>query len=129
MKCRKDCYYYGRNTDSCDFYLVTGVRRGCDPDDCNRYKNGKRKAVLPENFVKEINKASKKKKSVSKYASMYDQMYALWLEGKSDGQIASEIGCSKKTAQLWRNRNCLPTQKQRKELELEKSNRENERGA
>ena len=33
-----DCYYYCPETETCDYYLITGKLRGCLPtDDCDRH--------------------------------------------------------------------------------------------
>lgn len=42
-KC-KTCIYRAalREKNGCDFYLITGQRRGCSPDDCFRYEEGEK---------------------------------------------------------------------------------------
>ena len=47
IKCKSDCKYYGRQTESCDYRLIVGVGRGCPADECIHYGKGaklKRKA-------------------------------------------------------------------------------------
>lgn len=36
-RCPK-CYYRDRLTRTCDYYLITGERRGCDPDGCDKWQ-------------------------------------------------------------------------------------------
>ena len=40
----KTCQYRSASTDlyGCDFMLITGKRRGCPVDDCNRYIKGEK---------------------------------------------------------------------------------------
>ena len=48
-ECRQDCYYLAKHTctKTCDFLLVEGVPRGCDPGkNCTRYKPGRREISL-----------------------------------------------------------------------------------
>lgn len=42
-KC-KTCIYRAavQDKNGCDFYLITGQRRGCPADNCNRYEEGEK---------------------------------------------------------------------------------------
>lgn len=46
---RKDCMYRGSSSGlhTCDYFLVTGKRRGCPAYDCDKYKPGRRAIVQP----------------------------------------------------------------------------------
>lgn len=33
----ESCYYFGRTTDTCDFFYLTNERRGCPIDSCTRH--------------------------------------------------------------------------------------------
>ena len=114
MKCRKDCYYYGKSIDSCDFYLITGVRRGCSPDDCTRYLKDKRKNTLPLNLARS---AKAENCRVRRH-----QMLVLYNSGKNDREIAAEMGCHKHTVQMWRKHNGLVSQTERQKKLKEENN-------
>ncbi len=114
MKCRKDCYYYAKSTDSCDFYLITGVRRGCSPEDCTRYLKAARKNEIALNLARNAKS--------EKWKQRYHEMYLLYKAGKYDKEIAEEIGCSVNTVKVWRKREGLISQTDRQKKLKEEQN-------
>ena len=38
VKCRRDCEYYSRYTENCDYSLRMYKSRGCPSDACTQYK-------------------------------------------------------------------------------------------
>lgn len=109
MSCnRNDCAYKGTNTDTCDYILVTGKRRGCPAGPmCKRYKsvNARKRKVpqLPSTF----------KKDRSGLYTAFETMYA---EGFSDREIAEDLGVSRDTVSSWRRKERLPNQATRKKI-------------
>ena len=42
----KSCEYRARNAKTgCDYIEITGHSRGCDPEDCDKYKRGRRRKL------------------------------------------------------------------------------------
>ena len=109
MSCnRNDCAYKGTNTDTCDYILITGKRRGCPAGPlCKRYKpiNARNRKVpqLPSTF----------KKDRSGLYTAFETMYA---EGFSDREIAEALGVSRDTVSSWRRKERLPSQATRKQI-------------
>lgn len=115
MKCRKDCYYYGKSVGSCDFYLITGIRRGCSPDNCTRYLKDTRKNTVALNLARSAR--------TEKLEAKYQQMLTLYREGKYDKEIAAEVGFHVNTVKVWRKHNGLISQTERqRKLKEEKNN-------
>ena len=105
---RTSCAYFGTNTHTCDYILITGQRRGCPGGRlCERYKsvNARRRKVpqLPSTFKKER----------SGLYTAFDTMYE---EGFSDKQIADALGVSRDTVSKWRRKERLPNQATRKKI-------------
>ena len=95
-----DCYYRDLYLNTCDFYLITGVRRGCPADDnCTRYlaRNGQKRRG-------EMNIPGGK----GVQGPMHKAMLALYNEGLNDVAIAEKVGCCSATVRRWRGKNCLP---------------------
>ena len=97
-KCEK-CYYQDGRVGSCDYFLVTGKRRGCSPKNCDKFKPkdkvGRRSSIAlpcvrPETYIK---------RSAMRF--LYDQ-------GLHDRLIAEKIGCSKALVTQWRIKAGLP---------------------
>ena len=92
----KSCYYYGNTTNTCDFFLVTGVRRGCPVEDCNRHEplsNRNKKFCLHPN---------------PRAADRCRKMKQFYLQGMNDPQIAAQVGVAQQTVFMWRKKNGLP---------------------
>lgn len=105
---RTSCAYFGTNTHTCDFILITGQRRGCPAGPmCKRYKsvNARKRKVpqLPSTF----------KKDRSGLYTAFETMYA---EGFSDREIAEALGVSRDTVSSWRRKERLPNQATRKKI-------------
>ena len=50
MACKRctRCCYYARGTETCDYYLITKVRRGCPADSkCDKYEPGQNAVRRP----------------------------------------------------------------------------------
>lgn len=96
------CYYYDRGCRTCDFMLVTGVRRGCPIDDCFRY--------LPrEGLHHRPRFALQGSPAGTRNNPKYKAMEAFYKQGMSDRQIAEKVGCSKSLVQRWRTKAGLPS--------------------
>ena len=39
---RKNCAYHSKSVGSCDYLLITGRRRGCSIEDCDKYRKKKK---------------------------------------------------------------------------------------
>ena len=105
---RTSCAFFGTNTKTCDFILITGKRRGCPAGHlCERYKplNARKRKVpqLPSTL----------KKDRSGLYTAFETMYA---EGFSDVQIAESLGVSRETVSGWRRKERLPSQATRKKI-------------
>lgn len=105
---RKSCAYFGTNTHTCDYILITGQRRGCPAGPlCNRYKplNARHRKVpqLPSTFKKDR-------------SGLYTAFETMYEEGFSDKQIADALGVSRDTVSSWRRKERLPSQATRKKI-------------
>lgn len=105
---RASCAFFGTNTKTCDFILITGQRRGCPAGrQCERYKpvNARHRKVpqLPSTFKKER-------------SGLYTAFETMYAEGFSDKQIADALGVSRDTVSSWRRKERLPNQATRKKI-------------
>lgn len=105
---RTSCAYFGTNTHTCDYILITGKRRGCPAGPlCEKYKslNARHRKVpqLPSTF----------KKDRSGLFTAFETMYE---EGFSDMQIAEALGVCRDTVSSWRRKERLPNQATRKKI-------------
>lgn len=74
------CIYYGKSTNSCDYILIADQRRPCPPGaECT------------------VRRTSKEVKKMGKPRWDTELGRLLWLEGKSDAQIAKEMGVAPNT--------------------------------
>lgn len=109
MSCnRNDCAYKGRNTDTCDYFLITGKLRGCAVGTlCTRYEHttGKKRKVPPLPTI------FKKEKS-----GLYTAFQSLYEEGYSDQEIADAMGVSRDTVARWRRGERLPSRETRRQI-------------
>lgn len=88
-KCRS-CLYHGSRTDTCDYYLMTGQRRGCPVTDCIRYVG------MSQADESEIGK---------EFSALYEQ-------GCSDSEISRMTGRSRWVVARWREKMGLPSQRE-----------------
>lgn len=93
----KGCYFYGQRTETCDYLLVTGERRGCPPGPrCTRFQAGdyivKRRALL----------------MTPRQAMRHHRMKELYDKGLTDREIADLVHVAKQTVFMWRKKNNLP---------------------
>ena len=109
MSCnRNDCAFKGTNTDTCDYILVTGKRRGCPAGPlCLRYKP----VTSKERKVPQLPSTFKKERS-----GLYTAFETMYEEGFSDVQIAEALGVSRDTVSNWRRKERLPSQATRKKI-------------
>lgn len=74
------CMYYGKSTDTCDYILIADQRRPCPPGlECTVRRT-----------LKDVKKMGK-----PRWDTEFGRL--LWLEGKSDAQIAKEMGVAPNT--------------------------------
>ena len=109
MSCnRNDCAYKGTNTDTCDYILVTGKRRGCPAGPlCLRYKP----VTAKERKVPQLPSTFKKDRS-----GLYIAFQSLYEEGYSDQEISAALGVSKETVSRWRRSERLPSRETRRQI-------------
>ena len=88
-QCRRDCVYYALSDGTCDYFLLTGRRRGCPcGKDCAKYQ--------PRGKVRR-----------SGAAFNQDFAYNLWKDGKTDQEIGTVLGVSQTAVLQWRRRKNL----------------------
>ena len=81
------CMYYGKSTDTCDYILIADQRRPCPPGaECT------------------VRRTTKEGKRMGKARWDTELGRLLWLEGKSDAQIAKEMGVAPNTVLHQRRR-------------------------
>lgn len=109
MSCnRNDCAFKGTNTDTCDYLLITGKRRGCPAGPlCLRYKP----VTAKERKVPQLPSTFKKDRS-----GLYTAFQSLYEEGYSDQEIAAALGVSKETVARWRRSERLPSRETRRQI-------------
>lgn len=109
MSCnRNDCAFKGTNTDTCDYILVTGKRRGCPAGPlCLRYKP----VTAKERKVPQLPSTFKKDRS-----GLFVAFQSLYEEGYSDQEIAADLGVSKETVARWRRSELLPSRETRRQI-------------
>ena len=109
MSCnRNDCAYKGTNTDTCDYILVTGKRRGCPAGPlCLRYKP----VTVKERKIPQLPSTFKKDRS-----GLYTAFQSLYEEAYSDQEIAADLGVSKETVARWRRSERLPSRETRRQI-------------
>lgn len=105
---RTSCAYFGTNTHTCDYILITGQRRGCPGGHlCKRYKSvNARRRKVPQ-----LSSTFKKERS-----GLYTAFETMYAEGFSDVQIAEALGVSRDTVSSWRRKERLPNQATRKKI-------------
>ena len=109
MSCnRNDCAFKGTNTDTCDYILVTGKRRGCPAGPlCLRYKP----VTVKERKVPQLPSTFKKDRS-----GLYIAFQSLYEDGYSDQEIADTMGVGKETVARWRRSERLPSRETRRQI-------------
>ena len=109
MSCnRNDCAFKGTNTDTCDYILVTGKRRGCPAGPlCLRYKP----VTVKERKIPQLPSTFKKDRS-----GLFVAFQSLYEEGYSDQEIAAALGVSKETVARWRRGERLPSRETRRQI-------------
>lgn len=109
MSCnRNDCAFKGTNTDTCDYILVTGKRRGCPAGPlCFRYKP----VTVKERKVPQLPSTFKKDRS-----GLFIAFQSLYEEGYSDQEIADTMGVGKETVARWRRSERLPSRETRRQI-------------
>ena len=109
MSCnRNDCAFNCTNTDTCDYFLITGKLRGCAGGTlCTRYEHatGKKRKVppLPSTFKKDR-------------SGLFTAFGSLYEEGYSDREIADIMGVGKETVARWRRGERLPGRETRRQI-------------
>lgn len=109
MSCnRNDCAFKGTNTDTCDYILVTGKRRGCPAGPlCLRYKP----VTAKERKVPQLPSTFKKDRS-----GLFVAFQSLYEEGYSDQEIADTMGVGRGTVSKWRREERLPGRETRRQI-------------
>lgn len=109
MSCnRNDCAFKGTNTDTCDYILVTGKRRGCPAGPlCLRYKP----VTAKERKVPQLPSTFKKDRS-----GLFAGFKSLYEEGYSDQEIADDMGVGREVVARWRRSERLPSRETRRQI-------------
>lgn len=94
------CIYRGEKVDGigCEYILIEGRSRGCSPDECDKYKKGKRKQkpvqrppVISKRTRREPKKMSEKQKTVHQLIEETgldkSTIYAVLRNGKTPDEI------------------------------------------
>ena len=93
----RDCIYYGKNLDNCDYFEIMNALRPCPPgDECTVKvtKDGKRREPKPIHHTR--------KKWDTQLA------FQMWIEGVSGKQIAEAVGCADVTIYNYAKKNGWP---------------------
>jgi len=98
-KCRK-CHYYCFHTQSCDYMLMTGERRGCPVVGCTRFATSRSILSLTQHYAGKTGLSERDK-----------MMLELYEQGMIDSQIAERVGLSRGSVQHWRAKMGLSCQK------------------
>lgn len=77
------CRFFGLKTCTCDYFLLTGQRRGCAPEDCLRY--------VPHNSH-----------TLRVSSDAAAALYTAFFMGMSDREAAEYAGVSLPVARRWR---------------------------
>lgn len=99
-RCRT-CLYHSRNTDTCDYLLITNERRGCPTEGCTRYRSAKTLKELGKYYATHGGMSA----SDGKLIELYDR-------GLSDVEIAAFLGRSRTFVARRRKRFGLPSRKE-----------------
>ena len=97
------CHYFSYDTKSCDFYLMTKVRRGC-PGGKGCTRKIPRRQFEKKNFYGRIAGERVFERTINSV------MRELYEEGMSDREIGNRLGLSELSVNLWRRRSGLPSQ-------------------
>ncbi len=98
-----DCYYYGKNTFTCDFYLITGARRGCPAGNaCTRF--APRGKLRKQTLI--VLKGSRRGRRADD--QRYQAVRSLYSQGLDDVRIAELTGLHRNSILKWRQREGLP---------------------
>ena len=102
------CYYCDKLHGICDYILITGKRRGCPVDDCDKYVS-----------VKEVGKDKKRKDAHHQYfveTVMRDKaIKECYYQGLTDEEIAFRVGSYPDVIAKWRWSNCMEANRHRME--------------
>lgn len=104
-KCEK-CDYWCIHTETCDYLLRTGERRGCPIDGCTRYKPVEKKKPKPLQLP--TSPLLKKPKELTAKQLQQKKMRELYDAGKNDSEIAAIIGRTHQAVSQWRKTEGLP---------------------
>lgn len=93
-QCRnRSCLYYGCRTETCDYLLITGERRGCPVEDCARY--------VPNASVRRLVDYYSGK---GKLSEQDRRLLDLYEQGLSDREIARRAERSCNLVWHWRSK-------------------------
>lgn len=109
MKRCDTCLYQDRRTFTCDFFLMTGMRRRSPVDDCERWTDRDGRNHIPHLVVAKEPAKKQEKKPIP----LAEKIMPLYERGMNDAQIARAVGCNKVTVWLWRDKRGLPSNARR----------------
>lgn len=99
------CFYYASDyghfiCPTCDYFLITGKRRGCPAgDDCNKF--------LPS---KDCIRYTSAAAGLVRLPVREQQLLDLYEQGETDVAIAKALNISRQVVAKWRNKNGLSPQ-------------------
>lgn len=101
----KDCVYYACDyghfvCPTCDYYLITGKRRGCPAgDDCDKF-------LLSKDCIKYTSAVA----GLVRLPVREQLLRDLYEQGKTDVEIAKELKIPRRAVARWRCKNGLSSQ-------------------
>lgn len=96
LGCKAGCMYRAGEDGGCNYILVAGKMRGCEPGkDCTRYR---RRAAARKKEDITLGGPDKRKGARGQWD--HEKGYGLWKDGRSMQKIADELKISKKAVQF-----------------------------
>ena len=94
------CLYHGYRTDTCDYMLITGRRRGVPVDSCTKHESTKRARALSRYFA-----------GLGGVKPSDEELIKLYGQGVSDVELAAALGKSRTLVAHWRRKLGLAAQR------------------
>lgn len=103
-KCKR-CLYHTERDDLCNYILITGHRRGCSVENCDKFVENACGRAVTDHYA-----------GASSLSATDRMLLDLYESGLSDRQIGELSGFSRHIIRHWRNKMGLPS---RKEIEVD----------
>lgn len=93
MSCQKrDCFYFGTRTGTCDYYLIEKVSKGCTADNCNKYRPAESAREKTDSRIPQRVYLTREQASIARLR------FSL---GDSDVEVAQRLGVSLGAVRKW----------------------------